>query len=239
MREGGKILKKILDELAAKARPGVKTEDLEKLARELILKHGVEPSFLGYMDYPAVLCTSINEEAVHALPSARKLKEGDLLKLDFGVVHGGFHTDSAVTVLVGDSGQKEYALQRKLIAVTREALEKGMAQAKSGNSVSDIGAAVQKHVEKNGLAVVKELGGHGIGKKLHEEPFIPNFKDTDMDLVLRPGMVIAIEPIVSAGDWRIKDSSDGFGYLTRDGSFSAHFEHTLAITEKGPEVLTG
>src|SRR6266498_731933 len=235
MREGGKILAEILQELVKAAKPGVATQDLDKLAAELILKFGVNPSFKGYMDFPAVLCTSINDEAVHAVPSDRILKEGDLLKLDFGVVHKGLHTDAALTIIVGNKDDEK---KKKLINVTKEALQAGIAQARIGNTVGDIGNAIQKVVEKNGFKVLKELGGHGVGEKLHEEPFIANFGQHNEGEKLEVGMVIAIEPITAMSTWRIKDGSDGFALVTEDGSLSAHFEYTVAITEKGPKILT-
>ncbi|KKT81353.1 MAG: type I methionyl aminopeptidase [Candidatus Yanofskybacteria bacterium RIFCSPHIGHO2_02_FULL_44_12b] len=245
MREGGRILKSILEELKKKTVPGVTTGSLNKLANELILKYGAKPSFLGYGDFPAVLCVSVNDEIVHGVPSERKLKEGDLCKLDFGVLYKGFHTDSAVTVLVTKGGKlsrvfnRKYSLEKKLISVTKKSLEIGIAKAVVGNRLGDIGAAIQKFVEKAGFGVVRDLVGHGIGKELHESPQVPNYGKEGAGEKLVPGMVIAIEPMVVTGSWKIKDGDDGFVFTTKDGGLAAHFEHTVAITEKEPAVLTG
>lgn len=244
MKEGGKILAGILRELAAVTKVGITTNDLEKRARELIAQYGVESSFLGYVvggvKYPAVLCTSINDETVHAIPSDRVLQEGDLLKLDFGVIHKGLHTDSALTVLVSDNpGKPEHKDKMTLIRVTREALYAGIAKARVGNTVGDIGAAIQEVVEqKNNFHVVKELGGHGIGEILHDDPFVANWGQPGEGDNLVAGMALAIEPISSTGSWKIKDSTDGFGYLTKDNSLSAHFEHTIIVTDNGPLIVT-
>ena len=234
MVEGGKILAEILRKLAETVKPGITTNDLEKLARELVLSHGVKSSFLGYDGYPAVLCTSINDEIVHGVPSDRVLKDGDVLKLDMGVLHRGFHTDSAVTVLVGGTDDQK----NKLINVTKEALRIGISKAKVGNTLGDIGSVIQEFVEKNGFNVVRDLVGHGIGRELHEEPQILNYGEKGTGPELIKGMVIAIEPMVVTGDWKIKNSKDGFAFATRDGSLAAHFEHTVAITEQKPIILT-
>lgn len=241
MREGGKILSAILKELVVLVAPGITTNDLELKARDLMAHHHVTPSFLGYGGYPAVLCTSVNEEAVHSVPSDRLLKEGDILKIDIGVIHGGLHTDMAVSLLVSSSSRpltNTHKEQLTIMRVTREALYAGIAAAKAGNTIGDIGAAVQRVVESNKFVIVKELGGHGVGAKLHEEPFIPNWGEAHGGEELVAGMVIAIEPIVSNGSWKIKDAADGFGYVIKHGSLSAHFEHTIVITKKEPEILT-
>lgn len=243
MKEGGKILAAILRELAQTVKPGMTTQELDARARELIEHHGVESSFLGYvvggLAYPAVLCTSVNEETVHAVPSDRILKEGDLLKLDFGIIHRGLHTDSAVTVLVSDNpNPKQYKDKLTLVRVTREALYAGIAAARPGNTVGHIGAAIEDVVKKNKLTIIKELGGHGIGDTLHQDPFISNFGEPGEGDELVPGMALALEPIVSNGGWKIDDGDDGFGYVTKDGSLAAHFEHTIIITEKAPIIVT-
>ena len=250
MSDGGKILASILKELTKAVRPGITTQDLDKLARELVFKpspsaeglgkFGAKPAFLNYNGYPATLCTSINDEIVHGVPSNRKLAKGDLLKLDMGVLYKGFYTDSAVTVLIGGrlAFDKNTLLKKKLIKATREALEIGIKQARSGNTLGDIGSAIQKYVESRGLNVVRDLVGHGIGRELHEEPQVPNYGKPGEGEKLKPGMVIAIEPMVVTGDWKTKDGSDGFVFQTKDGGLAAHFEHTIAITEKGPLVLT-
>ena len=244
MKEGGGMLAKILRTLAEEVKPGITTNHLEKLARELILSYGVESSFLGFDNYPAVLCTSVNEEIVHGVPSERILKNGDVLKLDMGIKHKGFHADSAVTVLVGevihnsDVTTRRVVNQKKLISVTREALNIGIAQAKPGNTTGDIGAAIQEYVRKNGFEVIQDLVGHGIGEELHEWPQVPNFGKRGYGDKLMSGMVIAIEPMVVTGKKRTKIGKDGFVYVTADKGLAAHFEHTVAITEKGPFILT-
>ncbi|MDP3697435.1 MAG: type I methionyl aminopeptidase [Candidatus Taylorbacteria bacterium] len=246
MEKGGKILSEILKQLAKAVKPGIATQDLEKLARELVFKFGVKPAFLNYNGYPAVLCTSVNDEIVHGVPSERRLEKGDLLKLDMGVLYKGFHTDSAVTVLVGGGLKyigmpldKKVLLKKKLIKVTKKALEIGIKQARPGNTIGDIGSAIQKYVEKEGFNLVRDLVGHGIGKELHEEPQVPNYGKSGEGSKLEVGMVVAIEPMVVTGDWKIKEGPDGFVFQTKDGGLAAHFEHTIAITEEGPLVLTG
>src|SRR3989344_8839991 len=213
MKEGGEILAKMLRTLAEEVKPGITTNHLEKLARELVLSYGVESSFLGFENYPAVLCTSINEEIVHGIPSDRVLVVGDVLKLDMGIYHNGFHTDSAVTVIVGDDKDLK---KRELLRVTREALNIGISQAKAGNTTGDIGAAVQEFVRKNGFEVIQALVGHGIGEELHEWPQVPNFGKRGQGDKLVPGMVIAIEPMVVTGKKRTKIGKDGFSYISAD-----------------------
>ncbi len=239
IRDGGKILAAILRELAAMVHPGITTQSLEDRAHELMAQQNVEPSFSGYHGYPAALCTSVNDEAVHAVPSSRVLIEGDLLKIDCGVAYQGYHTDSAVTVLVTDGTKRpEYTERMTLLRVTREALYAGIAAARGGHSIRDIGQAAQAVVERNGLTVVKELGGHGVGKSVHEEPFIPNYDDPAYDQKLQAGMVLAIEPITSTGGWKIKDGPDGHALIMKDGSLSAHFEHTIIVTDGAPIIVT-
>jgi len=257
MREGGKILAEILQKLAESVKPGITTNDLEKLARELVLYYKVKPSFLGYDGYPAVLCTSVNDEIVHGLPSERVLKDGDLLKIDMGVLRKGFHTDSAMTVLVGQNDEVIHrptefpksgrcptprtfnvGHQQKLISVTKEALKIGISKARVGNTLGDIGSAIQKYVEDNGFNVVRDLVGHGIGRELHEPPQVMNYGEAGEGEELKEGMVIAIEPMVVTGGWKIKNGKDGFGFITKDGGLAAHFEHTVVITENGPLILT-
>src|SRR3989344_5728216 len=244
MKEGGGILAKILKELSAVVRPGVTTQDLDKLASELVFKFGTKPAFLNYHGYPATLCTSINEGIVHGLPSNRKLKEGDVLKLDMGVIYKGFYTDSAVTFLVSNLSRlshifkKDYSRKLRLISVTRKSLEIGIVKAKVGNTVGDIGSVIQKYVERERLNVVRDLVGHGIGRELHEPPQVPNYGKPGSGEKLVAGMIIAIEPMVVTGDWATKEGADGFVFETKDGGLAAHFEHTVAITEKGPLILT-
>jgi methionyl aminopeptidase len=245
MREGGKVLSAILDELCATAKPGMQTRELSAIAAQRIKDNGVTPSFLHYNGYPDVICLSVNDQAVHTPGSDYVLQEGDVLKLDFGVVHDGLHTDSARTVLVTHLDKEavkekpEYKERRRLIAVTRECLEKAISQCEAGKTIGDIGFVIQQHAEKNGFSVAKELGGHGVGHHLHEEPWIANFGKPHSGERLPVGAVIAVEPIITAGKGAIRDGADGHTYETVDGSLAAQFEHTIAITEKGPEILTG
>jgi methionyl aminopeptidase len=248
MRQGGHILAMILDELVKTAKPGMQTRELSAIAAQRIKYNGVKSSFLGYVvggrAYPDVICLSVNAQAVHTPGSEYVLAEGDVLKLDFGVVHDGLHTDSARTVLVTNldtdaiKEKLEYKDRRRLIAVTRECLEKAISVCRPDGKLGDIGFVVQQHAEKSGFSVAKELGGHGVGRHLHEEPWIANFGKMHAGPRLPVGAVIAIEPIINAGSGAIRDGDDGFTYETVDGSFSAQFEHTVAITEKGPEILT-
>ena len=235
MRRGGKILAEIMEGLKKEVRPGVTTNYLNKVAKDLVLSYGGEPSFLGYDGYPAALCTSVNEEIVHAVPSERELKEGDILSLDLGIRFEGYCTDVAITMPIGKVDKKT----KKLIDVTEKSLELGIKQAKAGNHLGDIGSAIQNYAEKNGFNVIRELVGHGVGKKVHEEPQIPNYgPSAGLGIKLKAGMVLALEPMLCVGDWRIKKCEDGFGYKTADNSLSCHFEHTIAITKKGPQILT-
>lgn len=241
MREGGKILAEILRKLVAAVKPGMETMELENLARELIGQNAAKPSFLGYGGFPATLCVSINEEIVHGVPSSRKLVEGDVLKLDIGIKFKGFHTDTATTVVVAsgesvESGDSKDVQKQKLLNTTREALAIGIAKAKIGNTISDIGHAIQKFAESNGYNVTRDLIGHGIGRELHEEPEVPNFGEPGTGPKLIEGMVIAIEPMLVTGDWKVKEK--GFVFVTKDKGLAAHFEHTVVITENGPDVLT-
>lgn len=234
LRRGGKILAQIMEELKKEVKPGVATKDLNKIARDLVFSFGAEPSFEGYDGFPAALCTSINEEIVHVIPSERKLEEGDILSLDLGVRFEGYCTDMAVTISIGKIDKEK----KKLIKVTKKALELGISQTKPGNHLEDIGYEIQKYAEKNGFNVVRELVGHGVGKEVHEEPKIPNYGEKGAGLELAEGMVLALEPMVTIGDWHIKKTKDGRGYKTADNSLSCHFEHTIAVTLKGPEILT-
>ncbi len=240
MRDGGKILAGILRTLAAAVTPGMPTQQLEDMAREQIRTNSVLPSFLGYNGYPAVLCVSVNEEAVHAVPGGYIIQAGDLVKLDFGVVHEGLHTDSAVTVIAGltDERKKEWQDRITLSRVTREALYAGIARARAGNTVGHIGAAIEAHAEKNGFTVLKDLGGHGIGARLHEDPFVPNHGSAGEGDVLVAGMALAIEPILTTGTHKTKDGTDGFAYVTKNGALSAHFEHTIIVTDGAPVIVT-
>ena len=236
MRRSGHVVRQVLDELRAMVAPGVSTMDLEKHAERRIKELGAKPAFKGYYDYPCVLCTSLNEEIVHGIPSAKRvLRDGDIVSIDCGVVMDGYYGDAAITVAVGDSVSPE---RKKLMDVTEQSLYKAIEQVKLGNSISDIGAAVQQYVEANGFSVVREFVGHGIGTKLHEEPQVPNFKSRGADTRLREGMVLAIEPMVNSGRPEAKVLDDKWTAVTADGSSSAHFEHCVAVTRNGPLILT-
>ncbi len=234
IRRACRILSEVMEKVAKEIRPGVTTNELDKLAESLILKAGGRCSFKGYQKYPACLCTSVNEEVVHAIPSGRTLKEGDIISLDLGVQYEGFHSDMAGTFPVGKISEES----KKLIDVTERSLEEGIKKIKPGNKISDISKAVQKYVESHGLSVVRELCGHGIGRSVHEDPQILNYDDGEDGPELKEGMVICVEPMVAAGSWKVVPAKDGFGYKTSDNSLSAHFEHTIAVTKRGHEVLT-
>ncbi len=234
LRRGGKILAKIIEELKKQVKPGITTEYLNEVAEDLILKYGAEPSFKGFNKYPAALCASINEEIVHVAPSNRRLKQGDILSLDLGIRFEGYCTDVAVTIPIRKVDKKT----KKLLNVTEEALNIGIEQARAGNHLEDIGYEIQKYAEKNSFNIVRELVGHGVGKKVHEEPQIPNYGKRGIGPELVEGMVLALEPMVTVGDWHIKPTKDGFGYKTVDNKLSCHFEHTIVIIKKGPEILT-
>ena len=242
MREGGKILAGIMEELRSKVKPGINTLYLERLAQTLIEKAGGQCSFKGYKSkngetirtYPFCICTSINEQIVHTPPSERILKEGDVLKIDIGMLYKGFHTDMAITVPVG---KVSFEAQR-LIRITKKALKLALSKIRPGNTTGDIGNTIQRFVESQGFNVARELCGHGIGRELHEEPQILNYGKRRTGEKLREGMVICVEPMVMIGDWHLKRTEDGFGYQTVDGSLTAHFEHTIAVTKTGYEILT-
>src|SRR5712671_6315127 len=236
MRRSGKMVRQVLNHLKGIVAAGVTTMDLEQAAEKLIADLGAKPAFKGYYGYPCVLCTSVNEEIVHGIPSAKRvLKAGDIVSIDCGVVLDGYYGDAAITVAVGDSVSAE---RKKLLEVTEKSLYKAIEQVKIGNSISDIGAAVQEYVEANGFSVVREFVGHGIGTKLHEEPQVPNFKSRGTDTRLREGMVLAIEPMVNSGRPEAKVLDDKWTAVTADGSSSAHFEHCVAVTRNGPLILT-
>ena len=234
MRRANGLVAEVLAELAGMVEPGVTTADLDAAAERLVLAAGAEPAFKGYRGYPATLCASINDEVVHGIPANRALVGGDIISLDMGVKLDGFYGDSAVTVPVG---QVSDDVQR-LLRVTQEALQKGISQVRLGGRVSDIGHAIQEHVEAAGFSVVREFVGHGIGAQLHEEPQIANYGEPGRGPRLAEGMVLAIEPMVNMGRPAVKVLRDGWTAVTRDGSLSAHFEHTVAVTKDGPLVLT-
>jgi methionyl aminopeptidase len=236
MAQGGKILGETIRTLSDSVRPGMSTAELDGIAEQFIRSHdGATPAFKGLYGFPGSICTSINEEIVHGIPSKKRvLRQGDIISLDVGVGYKGFFTDSAVTVPVGDIDDTT----RRLLAVTAQALEAGIAAAHVGNHIGDIGAAVQDVVEKAGFSIVRDLVGHGIGVEFHEEPQVPNYGKPKRREKLVPGLTLAIEPMVNAGAPGTRTLSDRWTIVTADGSRSAHFEHTVAITENGPRVLT-
>jgi methionyl aminopeptidase len=243
MRRAGRIVAGTIDRVLEAVRPTITTAELDAVAEAYIREQGATPSFKGYgaggagrAPFPASICTSINEEIVHGIPSGeRAVVEGDLLKLDFGAIWEGFHGDSAVTVIVGDPPSAE---ADKLVRVTEEALEAGISQIRPGGRLTDIGAAVEQVAIGAGFEVVREYVGHGIGRSLHEDPQIPNYGRPGRGPVLKPGLVVAVEPMVNVGGWETRVLPDGWTVVTEDGSLSAHFEHTIAVTEDGNEVLT-
>jgi methionyl aminopeptidase len=238
MRRANVIVAEVLQELKQRVAPGVTTLDLDAIAEELTLKKKAIPAFKGYnvagRVYPRCLCASINEEIVHGIPSKRGLREGDIIGLDYGVIYEGFYGDSAVTVGIG----KVSAEAKRLMAVTEQALYKGIEQLHEGKRLGDLGAAVQETAESAGYSVVRAFVGHGIGKRLHEEPPVPNYGEPDRGLRLKEGMVLAIEPMVNAGGYDVEIKDDGWTAVTKDGSLAAHFEHSVAITKNGPYILS-
>ena len=236
MRSSGHVVRQVLELVRGKVVPGATTMDLELAAEKMIEELGAKPAFKGYNGFPCVLCTSINNEVVHGIPSAKRvLREGDIVSIDCGVILDGFYGDSAITVPVG----KKVPLKvRKLLDVTQASLEQAIREVQIGATLGDIGAAVQEMVEADGFSVVREFVGHGIGAKMHEDPQIPNFGRRGYGTKLRAGMVLAIEPMVNAGAAEVRVLPDGWTAVTVDGSLSAHFEHTVAVTEDGPQVLT-
>jgi methionyl aminopeptidase len=241
MREIGRFTAEILLELRERAQPGVTTGQLDEIAAKALEKRGLKSPFLGYAPggvapYPAVLCASINEEIVHGIPGPRELREGDIISLDFGVEFRGWHGDSAVTIAVGEPDPKSGA--SKLIETTRDAMNLGIEQMVPGNRLSDIGHAVESRAKKEGYGVVRQFVGHGIGREMHEPPQVPNYGRPGRGPRLRSGMVFAIEPMVNIGTEKTKVMDDEWTAVTADGSLSAHFEHTVLITDNGPEVLT-
>ena len=236
MRRSGRLVREVLNHLRDMVSPGISTMELERAAEKKIKEAGAKPAFKGYFDYPCVLCTSINEEIVHGIPSERRvLKAGDIVSIDCGVVMDGYYGDAAITVAVDQSVTPEV---QKLLEVTEASLYKGIEQARVGNSVGDVGAAVQEFVEASGFSVVREFVGHGIGTKLHEEPQIPNFGSRGHGARLREGMVLAIEPMVNFGKPGSRVLDDKWTAVTADGSLSAHFEHCVAVMRDGPVILT-
>lgn len=239
MAEAGRRLARVMAELKKLPRIGITTNEIDQEAKRLIEEAGCKPAFLGYTPggagkpYSATICASLNEGVVHGLPTDVSLKDGDILKIDIGLIYQGLYSDMAITVGIGGISKAD----QKLISVTREALEKGIAAAKSGNTLGDIGYAIESHVKANGFSIVQDLTGHGIGRELHEDPYVFNYGKPGDGKKLWPGMVLALEPMVSAGGSKVRQLSDD-SFITADKSNAAHFEHTIAITEKGPKILT-
>lgn len=236
MRRSGQIVRQVLQEVKAMVAPGVSTMDLERAAEDKIKELGAKPAFKGYYDYPCVLCTSVNNEIIHGIPSAKRvLKEGDIVSIDCGVVLDGYYGDSAITVPVGGKVSDEL---KKLLEVTETSLKKAIEEVRLGKTVGDVGAAVQEYVEANGFSVVRDFVGHGIGTRLHEDPQVPNYGTRGHGTRLREGMVLAIEPMVNIGKPGARVLEDKWTAVTEDGSYSAHFEHCVAVTKNGPLILT-
>ena len=234
LRKAGQLVAKTLRELGGAVRPGVTTSELDQLAESFIRDHGAEPAFKGYRGFPASICPSVNDEVVHGIPGSRLLREGDIVGMDVGVKLDGFYGDAALTFPVGEVSDEA----RRLLEVTREALMLGIAQARAGNRVGDISSAVQTCVEGHGYSVVRALVGHGIGREMHEEPAVPNFGPAGRGPRLMTGLVLAIEPMVNIGGFEVVTRSDGWTVATKDGTLSAHFEHTVAVGPEGPEILS-
>jgi methionyl aminopeptidase len=236
MREAGRIVAEVLAGIQNAVTPGITTAELEAIAQEIIVvKHDAIPSFKGYRGFPGLVCTSINEQIVHGIPGRRALKEGDIISVDVGAIYKGYQGDSAITVPVGTVD----AASRRLMDVTKEALRVGVEAARPGNWTTDISKAIQRYAEGQGFSVVREYTGHGIGRQMHEDPQIPNYFDPRMGRVrLRPGMTFALEPMLNAGGWQTRVLDDNWTVVTADGKRSAHFEHTVAVTKNGPEILT-
>ncbi|HLY02711.1 MAG TPA: type I methionyl aminopeptidase [Candidatus Cybelea sp.] len=234
MRASGKVTARVLTGLMKAARPGMTTDELDALAERGIREAGGIPTFKGYNGFTGSICASLNDEVVHGIPGTRVLRDGDLLSIDIGTTLDGYVSDSAVTVPIGNISQTA----QRLLEVTRECLTVGIAQMQRGKHVGDIGAAVQAHAEGHGFGVVRELVGHGVGKAMHEEPQVPNFGEAGAGMELRAGLVLAIEPMITQGGPRVRILKDGWTVVTADGKLAAHFEHTIAVTEDGPQILT-
>jgi len=234
MRASNRIVAEILIALQEKTKPGITTIELDRYSEEMAKKKGAKPAFKGYRGYPFALCTSVNAEVVHGMPSNRILKSGDIISLDFGVYYKGYYGDAAVTIPIGDISEEAM----KLLKITEQSLYDGIRQAKVGNRLGDISSVVQNCVEAAGFSVVRDFGGHGIGKRLHEEPHVPNYGIGGRGIELKSGMVLAIEPMVNTGTYKVNILDNGWTVVTEDGKLSAHFEHTVAITEQGPAILS-
>jgi len=234
MRQAGKIVAKTLKRLAEEIKPGIKTSHLDSVAASELKKYGAKASFKGYRGFPSNICVSVNDEIVHGIPGERELNAGDIVSLDFGAIVNGFHGDGAITVGVGKISPKA----QELVVITEAALMVGIKEARNGVHLGDVSAAIQNYVETRGFSVVREYSGHGVGRDLHEDPLVPNFGPSGEGPVLQKGMTLAIEPMVTTGDWRTRVAGNKWTVLTVDGSLAAHFEHTIAISEDEPEILT-
>ncbi|MCH7605543.1 MAG: type I methionyl aminopeptidase [Chloroflexi bacterium] len=234
MRRAGAVVGATLELLKRAVEPGVTTKDLDDIAYKEIVRHGAKPTFKGYRGFPASICASVNEEIVHGIPGKRVLKAGDIIKMDVGATLDGFIGDAAISVAVGEGSQEAI----DLMDATRLSLQEGIAAAQPGNRIGDIGAAIQEFSEARGYGVVREFVGHGVGRFLHEDPQVPNYGQRGLGPLLRPGMCIAIEPMLNLGDWHTRILDDQWTVVTADGRLSAHFEHTIAITADGPEIMT-
>ena len=234
MRASNRIVAEILAALQEKTKPGITTIELDRYSEEMAKKKGAKPAFKGYRGYPFALCASVNAEVVHGMPSNRILKSGDIISLDFGVYYKGYYGDAAITVPIGDISEEAM----KLLKITEQSLYDGIRQAEVGNRLGDISSVVQNRVEAAGFSVVRDFGGHGIGKRLHEEPHVPNYGIGGRGIELKSGMVLAIEPMVNTGTYKVNILDNGWTVVTEDGKLSDHFEHTVAITEQGPVILS-
>ena len=234
LRKSGRLVREVLEELRPQVKPGVTTWSLEQFVEKRLRQLGVRPAFKGYRGYPCCLCASVNEEIVHGIPSGRKLKEGDIISLDLGVVADGYYGDTALTVGVGEISDS----LARLLRVTEESLALAINQVRAGNRLGDVSSVVQQHAESNGFSVVREFVGHGIGRELHEEPQVPNYGAAGRGPLLKEGMVLAIEPMINTGGPGVKVLQDKWTAVTADGGYSAHFEHMVAVTQNGPDVLT-
>lgn len=234
MRRSGQITAQLSQKLAEKVKPGVTTKELDRVASTLIKMHRARSAFLGFRGFPASICTSVNDQIVHGIPGSYRLREGDIISIDFGVIYQGYYSDMAITLPVGNISKNA----QRLIKVTKSALAYGISQMVPGNRLYDISSAIQECAESNGFSVVRDLVGHGIGQKMHEEPQIPNFGKRSTGPYLKAGMVFALEPMVNMGGYEIETLDDNWTVVTADGSLSCHFEHTVAITDNGPEILT-
>ncbi|OVE77565.1 type I methionyl aminopeptidase [bacterium F11] len=234
MRKAGQLAGLTLDELGRHLEAGIPTKELDQIANKFVKERGGVPTFVGYRGYPATICVSINEQVVHGIPSSRKIVDGDIVSIDFATTVDGFVGDTARTWAVGNVSDEA----KKLIDVTQQSLAVGIDAMKPGSRLGDVGAQIQKHVEKNGFGVVRDFVGHGIGRQMHEEPAIPNYGRPNTGIRIEPGLVIAIEPMVTMKDWQVRVLEDGWTVVTKDGSLAAHFEHTVAMTEDGPIILT-